>query len=73
MIAKKYDYSLVMSGGFILLLKEQSFVKKALAKLALTKVVCRLLRSWVVLLPAPGIQKDQALQIEQSKRLQKPH
>jgi hypothetical protein len=69
MIAKKYGYSLVMSGGFILLLKERSVVKKALAKLALSKVVCRLLRSWVVLLPAPGIQQDQALQIEQSKRL----
>jgi len=72
MIAKKYGYSLVMSGGFILFLKERSILIKALAKLALTKVVCRLLRSWVVLLPAPGIEKDQALQIEKSKRLQKP-
>ena len=71
MIAKQYGYSLVMSGGFILLLKECSAFKKALATLALTKVVCRLLRALVVLLPAPGIAKDQVVQMEKSKLQQK--
>jgi hypothetical protein len=71
MIAKKYDYSLVISGGFILLLKQTSSFKSLVAKLFLSKIVCRLIRAWVVILPAPGIKQDQALQTKQSQLKQR--
>lgn len=67
-IAKKYDYSLIVSNEFILFLKHASTFQKIVAKILLSKNFCRLLRAWVVLLPAPGIQKDQALQVEKAKR-----
>jgi hypothetical protein len=71
MIAKNYDYSLIISGGFILLLKQTSSFKSLVAKLLLSKIVCRLIRAWVVLLPAPGIKQDQALQAKQSQLKQR--
>lgn len=69
-IAKKYQYALVVNGDFILFLKQASAFKKLLARLLLSKLVCRLMRAWVVLLPAPGIEQDQILQVEKSKAAQ---
>jgi 2-polyprenyl-3-methyl-5-hydroxy-6-metoxy-1,4-benzoquinol methylase len=69
-IAQKYGYSLIISGEFILFTKEDSVFKKGMVKLLLSKTMRRFLKSLVVLLPAPGIEKDQALQIEKSKQVQ---
>ena len=70
-IAKKYRYSLIISGEFVLFTREKSTLKKNIAKLLLTKTMRRLLKALVVLLPAPGIEKDQALQMEKSKQIQR--
>jgi len=69
-IAKKYHYALVVNGDFILFLKQTSVLKSTIAKLLLSKLVCRLMRAWVVLLPAPGIEQDQIMQVEKSKNAQ---
>jgi hypothetical protein len=69
-IAKKYQYSLIVNGDFILFLKQTSSFKRGIAKLLLSKLVCRLMRAWVVLLPAPGIEKDQLLQVKKSQAAQ---
>jgi len=66
-IARKYGYSLLISGGFILFIKQYSPLKIAIAKILLSKVICRLIRGWIVLLPARGVWKDHALQVEKSK------
>jgi len=72
-LAKKYGYCLVMRGDFILFLKHASAFQIAAAKLLLSKTVCRLLRAWVVLLPAPGIEKDQLLQVKKSQQAKGSH
>ena len=69
-IAQKYCYSLVVSGEFILFLKHASALQKFAAKFLLSKNVCRIMRALVVLLPAPGILKDQTQQVEKSKQAQ---
>lgn len=63
-IANKYNYTLVISGGFILFSKKISTFKKVISFFILSKVVCRLIRSFVVLLPTPGISKDQRSQLD---------
>jgi hypothetical protein len=61
-IAKKYQYTLVTSGGFILFVKNISFVKSLLVKVFLNRTTCRLVRGIVVLLPARGAANDHILQ-----------
>jgi hypothetical protein len=60
LIAAKYDYRLILSGGFILFVKSERLtrIKSLLAKLLLTGRICRLIRSRLALLPAPGVWKD---------------
>lgn len=67
-IAGKYNYSLIVSGGFILFSKQISTIKKLISTIVLSKTVCRLIRAFVVLLPARGIVHDQNLQIEKNKQ-----
>jgi len=67
-IAEKYSYSLIFSGGFILLLRNASKLKKTIAKVLLKFRVCRLLRAIVILLPARGVWKDHSLQVNKSKQ-----
>ncbi|MDH3577372.1 MAG: class I SAM-dependent methyltransferase [Gammaproteobacteria bacterium] len=69
-IADKYNYSLVFSGGFILFVRSASALRKALARILLNRYICRLIRGLVVLLPARGVWKDHAIQVEKSKRAQ---
>jgi len=70
LIAGKYNYSPVFSGGFILFLRDSSPFKKALARFLLNRFVCRLIRGVVVLLPARGVLKDHARQVENSRHTQ---
>ena len=70
LIAKKYQYSLIVSGGFILFIRQPSALKAFLAKVLLKEKICRLIRSLVVVLPAPGILNDQLLQVQQAKQQQ---
>jgi 2-polyprenyl-3-methyl-5-hydroxy-6-metoxy-1,4-benzoquinol methylase len=60
LIAKRYDYELIISGGFILFIRKALLtpVKTVLAKLALKSLVCRLTKAGVFLLPARGSWKD---------------
>lgn len=68
LLAEKYNYVVIVSGGFILFVRSDvSAIKKVFAKLLLKARVCRLLKALVVLLPARGVAKDHALQIERSK------
>lgn len=69
LIANRYGYKLVMSGGLILFAKNDALtpVKAVLAKLLLNKYACRIVRSLVVLLPTPGIWEDHLSQKEKSK------
>ena len=70
LIASRFDYSPVFSGGFVLLLKNASPLKKAFARLLLNRFVCRLIRGIVVILPARGTSKDHTLQVEKTKHAQ---
>ncbi len=67
-IAAKYKYTLVTSGGFILFVKDISFARSLIAKMLLNRLTCRLMRGIVVLLPARGAWSDHLLQ----KKNQKP-
>lgn len=69
LIARKYDYQTVISGGFILFLKKENFstAKRVLGGVLLNSVICRLMRGFILLLPAPGVWKDHFLQVEKSK------
>jgi hypothetical protein len=69
-IASKYNYNLVISGGFILFIKNASKLKKLAAKFLLKGRVVRLLKALIVLLPTPGVCKDHLLQVEKSKQAQ---
>lgn len=64
LIASRYGCNLIISGGFILFVRNNvlTFPKLVLAKLLLNKYVCRIVRSLVVLLPTPGVWKDHQFQ-----------
>lgn len=70
LIATKYNYNLTISGGFILFVKKEivSPLKTLLVKILLKSRICRIIKSFVVLLPTQsGVWKDHLSQKEKSK------
>jgi hypothetical protein len=70
MIAKKYNYDLVISGGFILFVKNPSLLTQIASKIILRSLVVRLLKSIILFLPAPGVWQDHLVQVEKSNQTQ---
>jgi hypothetical protein len=68
MIAAKYKYDLVMSGGFILFVQKASTLTKVASKILLSGRVVRLLKTIILFLPTPGVWQDHLLQVEKSKQ-----
>ncbi|MDX1568975.1 MAG: class I SAM-dependent methyltransferase [Xanthomonadales bacterium] len=68
-IAEKHGYSAIFSGGFILFLRQSSALKRLVARFVLSRIVCRLVRGIIVMLPARGVWKDHVRQIEKSKSI----
>lgn len=60
MIAERFGYSSVQSGGFVLfvLKPDRSAFNSFVAKILLSRVVCRLLRGLILIMPAPGAWRD---------------
>ena len=60
MIAERFGYSCLLSGGFLLFVREpyRWAIKSFLARILLSRVVCRLLRGLILILPAPGVWRD---------------
>jgi len=60
MIAERFGYSSLLSGGFLLFVRkpEHSAFKSFLARILLSRVVCRLLRGLILIMPAPGVWRD---------------
>jgi len=71
-LAAKYGYGLVANGDFILFVRRSSlsYAKSALTKLVLNRVIIRLLRSLIVILPARYAWNDRELQKEKCKPTQ---
>lgn len=67
-MAGRYGYELIVSGGFILFTRNASLVRKVAAKLLLSRLVCRLLRAFAVVLPATGVWKDHELQVKRHRQ-----
>lgn len=57
-IADKYGYSVIVSGEYILFIKEPSTAIKIAAKVILNKYIIQIAKSIVILLPTPGVWKD---------------
>lgn len=57
-IARYYDYSLIISGGFIFFYRKLSFFRQILIKFMLRGRVCRVVRAIMMLLPANGVWHD---------------
>src|SRR5258707_8545718 len=60
MIAERFGYSSLLSGGFLLFVRkpDHSALKSFLARILLSRVVCRLLRGLILIMPAPGAWRD---------------
>lgn len=60
LIAAKYRYELMVSGGFILFVKPARLtrLRSLLARLLLAGRICRLIRARLALLPATGVWRD---------------
>jgi hypothetical protein len=60
MIAERFGYSSLLSGGFVLFIRkpDRSTFKFFLARILLSRVVCRLLRGLILIMPAPGAWRD---------------
>jgi len=60
MIADRFGYSSVLSGGYVLFVRksDQTTWKSGLAKILLSRVLCRLLRGLILIMPAPGAWRD---------------
>jgi hypothetical protein len=60
MIAARFGYSCLLRGGFVLFVRKSAYsgVKFALAKVLLSRPVCRLLRGLILIMPAPGAWRD---------------
>ena len=72
-IALKYDYKLLICGGYILFIKSNSPIKNLIAKLLLRRKVIQIIKGLVAILPARGAWKDHLLQKEKSNLIQQPH
>lgn len=71
LIAEKYQYSLVVSGEFILFVKNNtSSLRINLAKILLKNRIARLIKSYVVFLPTPGVWQDHLDQVQKLKQTQ---
>lgn len=70
LIAAKYNYDLVISGGFILFVKNSSLLTQIASKIFLKSLVVRLLKSIILFLPTPGVWQDHLFQVEKSKQAQ---
>lgn len=70
MIAAKYKYELVVSGGYILFIRNPPLLTKIASKILLKGLVVRLLKSIILLLPTPGVRQDHLFQVEKSKQAQ---
>jgi hypothetical protein len=60
MIAERFGYSSLLSGGFVLFVRKSvhSGFKSFLARILLSRAVCRLLRGLILIMPAPGAWRD---------------
>ena len=60
MIAERFGYSSVISGGFLLFVRKphHAALRLFIARLMLSRVVCRLLRGLILIMPAPGVWRD---------------
>ena len=63
-IAKKYGYDFVKSGAYILFVKKRSLIVKVLAPILLNKIILRLARLIILLLPTTGVTRDQKLYLD---------
>jgi hypothetical protein len=70
MIAKKYGYSPIFRGNYILFVKDASRFRKIAAKLLLKDKNIRLIKSYLAYQPANGAYKDHLVQVERSKQSQ---
>lgn len=60
MIAERFGYSSILSGGYLLFARTagRSVIKLFLARILLNRLVCRLLRGLILIMPAPGAWRD---------------
>jgi len=73
MIAEKYSYELIMSGGYFLFLKNSSLLTRVASKIILKKLVVRFLKSIIMFFPTRGVGEDHIFQVEKSKQEQSRH
>lgn len=66
-IAEKYNYSLIISGGFIFFTKETNMLKSFLTRIMLSGKICRIMKAVVMLLPTKGIWNDYQIQLKKSR------
>jgi 2-polyprenyl-3-methyl-5-hydroxy-6-metoxy-1,4-benzoquinol methylase len=70
-IAFKYDYKLIMSGGYILFVKSANIWLKIASKILMNGRIVRLFKCIIILLPTPGVRDDYLLQVQKSKQEKK--
>lgn len=60
MIAERFGYSSVLSGDYLLFARtaDRRGLKFIIARILLNRVVCRLLRGIILIMPAPGAWRD---------------
>lgn len=70
-IAKRYGYSVIISGGYLLFIEDCSSYMRSLVSLILKGRFLRLLKPFVVLLPTPGVQADHIFQLQKTVQYQR--
>ena len=70
LIARKYGYDLLVSGGYQLFLQQGCYrpMQRELARMVLRSRMRRLSTALLVMSSAHGVHKDRLLQIEKSRR-----
>lgn len=68
-VARKYDYQLIISGGYLLFLRPATFsaTQCAFAKIMLRSKVRRLTKGLLAMRSAEGVWRDHDLQVEKSR------
>jgi len=67
LIAKKYGYTVITVGEFILFIREISAVKLLFARILLKPRVNNWMKALLLTRPVPGVWKDHLYQVEKSK------
>lgn len=71
MIAQKYNYSLIIRGGYVFFVKNLSILDKILSNVLLSRYLLNFIKFIMIFIPPTGVWQDHLLQVEILKNIER--